>query len=595
MANSAYDDIHMESIKQRFGSLGTMDGTRKVALLQQWLSELNMQLKDIKDNKKYTIPDFRISGIKLALNYIIADAPNQGSTTRGIVSEIAKVTERIINTNDSNNQFVKKAKEMASLAALAKDVNKSQDNIKNQPNANANTTNTDNQSMDGKNYNGPKKEIKYSIKDGKTKYGEIHSIKDGKGNIILGADTIDLSKANKQGARALRHYFRSRGVVVPDVNDVDRDLWYDKFNRWQWAYQDHAIGNTREYLFFTKPDLHITQGYAVSSAKSNKDILCTDLQDDPFFIELMARHPRIVRLLSMSASYDRNPFNCLLSNAVCSKLNMPSKTINVVETGSTMDGANIAYPGTAEKSDFGYDFSLQFNDNADFEVYNFFDAYARYETLKKRGLITPPGGTEGAAKGKTYNTSSNKYRAYKILYDEFSIYKFIVDETERIIYCALFVGVFPTSAPRDTFDDLNPGMITHSVDFHACFVIDNNPLIYAWFNQISLAYRANGKFAGFTEKDGKKGKKNMKRFNNISTPMFSPTGKCEINGWHRDLALVVRTPSSAAKPSSQYQYYLNWYDFDLDERLKREEAAKAAAKKASADALKKAVEDSNKK
>ena len=55
----------------------------------------------------------------------------------------------------------------------------------------------------------------------------------------------------------------------------------------------------------------------------------------------------------------------------------------------------------------------------------------------------------------------------KIIHDQFSIYKFIVDEDmETIIYWGKYYGVYPTSLPRDAFSNSNfQDGLTFSINF----------------------------------------------------------------------------------------------------------------------------------
>ena len=123
---------------------------------------------------------------------------------------------------------------------------------------------------------------------------------------------------------------------------------------------------------------------------------------------------------------------------------------------------------------------MEFKDTKDLSVYHFFRAYEDYQTIKHHGQLPP----------------YIEYIMEKILYDQYSIYKFLVDEDmETIIYYAKCYGVTSKSLPRDTFTNNDfSGGITYSVDFHASFFDDMNPMIIKEFNSLSKSYYDSRKY-----------------------------------------------------------------------------------------------------
>jgi len=249
----------------------------------------------------------------------------------------------------------------------------------------------------------------------------------------------------------------------------------------QFANLHRAIGTTREYLFFVKPDLHI---YTPGTKKLNKE-----LGNDAFWIELNDKYSKIICQLQKSAGnpdtseITRTPFMPILTNTVVSSLDLPSINAETTDTPQTIYGTTIQYRQSSMRSDENFDFSLEFYDTPNLEVYHLFKAWDEYEKLKTLGVVSPP----------MYNSSKkdamNRYIVDKILHDQIGIYKFIVgDDMETIIYYAYFCGCFPKSVPRDTFKEIESGLIRYSVDWHAQFVEDMNPLILADFNELARTY-----------------------------------------------------------------------------------------------------------
>lgn len=264
-----------------------------------------------------------------------------------------------------------------------------------------------------------------------------------------------------------KDFIRSKMIIKEDSKK-----WSYRFNRMQFPDPYKGIGSTREYLFFTKPDLHLLKPGTTS--------LNSELSNDPFWLEMKHKYLPIVRQLQQSADGTTLPFSPLLSNAAASSLDLPSQSAETSETGATIYGTTIQYREGSFKSDEGYDFSLEFYDSPALETYHYFKMYNEYENLKTLGLVTPP---------CSANAKLNKYIIGKILHDQMGIYKIIVgDDMETIIHYSYMWGCFPKSVPRDTFKDIESGVIKYSVDWHAQFVDDMQPEILIDFNELSNNY-----------------------------------------------------------------------------------------------------------
>lgn len=285
------------------------------------------------------------------------------------------------------------------------------------------------------------------------------------------------------------------GIFSTDISDVNdmglvfqsnnlynrRDIdWCNKFNRFGILDPYNALSNTREYLFFTKPDLHICEPGTTN--------LNPELANDAFFVELAHRYPHIVTQLQKSIyskkSADYNPFMTVLSNSVKNKLDMPEISASVVDTAATIFGTSINYRGDAFNAGEKYEFSLEFEDTRYAELYHLFKAMEEYSQLKKFGIVTPPNVNNVKADSGGYAYS--QYIQNKELHDQFSIYKFIVDEDyQDIVYYAIFAGVFTKTVPREAFSDIDPsGGLRYNVQFEAQFVDDSKPWILTNFNDL---------------------------------------------------------------------------------------------------------------
>ena len=271
------------------------------------------------------------------------------------------------------------------------------------------------------------------------------------------------------------------------------DIEYSKFNKYsRFGRVLNPYGRVnpgREYLFFIKPDLHISIPYGSSSSDFLYRMSGTSFVDDetrnplagltlnpqlfnhPYFKELIRFHPDVVKELQYSAGSKTDPFSKLLSFSVISPLGLGESESETMDTPATLYGTHYDYLLDSESSDENYKFTLEFEDTKDLDTYHFFKAFSEYQIARKSGLVTPP---------------SLKYYQYKMLHNTMGIYKFIVaEDMETILYWAYLWGVYPTSCPRESFED--PAFtngLTFSVNFNAAFIEDMNPLILYQFNKL---------------------------------------------------------------------------------------------------------------
>lgn len=258
------------------------------------------------------------------------------------------------------------------------------------------------------------------------------------------------------------------GANLFDRNEIKTAL-HDKTFRFGLADPYGSISTAREYLFFTKPDLHILQ-MNDNGTLANENLNST-LADIPFWVDLWnTRKNTTIKSLQISTGTD--PFNHLLQNQVISNLDVPALSSEMIDTPTNMYGVGYSYRGSSESSDDNPEFSLEFKDTRYLDTYMYFKAYEEYQTLKHHGVISP----------------SKYYTVNKILHDQFAIYKFLVDEDmETIIYYGKMYGVAPKSLPRDVFSNPNfDNGISYAIDFKAAFYEDMRPDILADFNKLSV-------------------------------------------------------------------------------------------------------------
>lgn len=272
-------------------------------------------------------------------------------------------------------------------------------------------------------------QYKIEIKDSDIKYNDIT---DGT------ADDKQLAEREKAVGKRIKagKFFKLDSDITALLNSAGiynrRQIeWYDKFDRFGAIDPYNNVTTTKEYIFFTKPDLHIFD---------NKDdgSLNPELKNVPIFNDAMKRYKPVMRELQWSAKCNTSkPFINLLSNSIKSNLELPSISAGEIETSANIYGTSLSYRTGSGSSDAAFDFTLEFEDTKYLEVYMFFKLFDEYERRKYYGDITPP---------------DVLYRFRKRLHDQISIYKFVVGEDgETLIYWAKLFGCYPKEFPEKHF------------------------------------------------------------------------------------------------------------------------------------------------
>lgn len=295
-----------------------------------------------------------------------------------------------------------------------------------------------------------------------------------------------------------------------------------------------AVTNLKEYLFFTKPDLNIIERDDVTgSIKSNE--LTEGLKNSTFWRELKEDKPQIIDLLQNSKT---SGWNKLLQNSVISNLEIPGLEGTVTESPVNNYGVGFQYRGTSEASDDSIDFSLEFKDTKWLDVYYFFRAYEDYQTLKHHGTVSP---------WKGYITN-------RILHDQFSIYKFLVDDDmETIVYWCKLYGVMPMNLPRDVFStaDFSSGL-SYTINFKAAFFEDMRKDILIDFNNLSTTFEGDLKSHSSSYSNYQ-----LETYNDEThTGDYRPAKSAYIAKYKRQTALDA--PMGMGKYEPKWVYKLKW-------------------------------------
>lgn len=316
------------------------------------------------------------------------------------------------------------------------------------------------------------------------------------------------------------------------------DRRYDKYFRYGHIDPYYNIANTREYIFFTKPNLNIMS--------TTHNALKGELKEYPFFQEMYNRYRPVLSQLQHHKN-DTSFLSPLLSYHVDSNLDMPSITAKDIDGPETIYGIGVNYRGEGRTSDFNNDFSLQFKDDKLLTCYRFFKAWEEYERLKKKGIVAPP------------NTA---YITNKILHDQIGIYKFVVGEDgKELIYYAYACGCYPKNVPRDSFTELKENPV-YSIDWHAFKIYDMDPRILYNFNRVCGIDRAGSNYSsGLLNSSLASSAYKSLKGNNTSTNKIGRSSIGQLGNQSdmelMDVPFIYRT-KDPMHPSG-YSYQLLWY------------------------------------
>lgn len=269
---------------------------------------------------------------------------------------------------------------------------------------------------------------------------------------------------------------------------------FSRFSRYGYIdLSGEFLTGTREYLFFSKPDLHL---FDLSGN------LYEPLRTNPFLVEAFNHYRFSFYSLQQTFSSNtsgkpndssigdvtsnsstifdtKSKFIPLLSNMATSTLDLGDITAGDVEGNRNLYQINTTYREGSLTSDLAYDFSIEFKDTKYLDVYMLFkiyDEYCRHKYMEEIEPVNPD------------------YIMSKIYPEPFSIWKVIVDDTDRIIYWAKAIGVTPMSVPRGAMSNFE-NQIKITINFKAQFVKDMDPV-----NLMELNHLTKSSIVGSSEK-----------------------------------------------------------------------------------------------
>lgn len=248
--------------------------------------------------------------------------------------------------------------------------------------------------------------------------------------------------------------------------NITRPDWFYNFNRFRLIHPDSVLGNTKGYVFFTRPDLNLVSTTGITS-------------DIGLLINSMAtQHSGIIAGLQKSpnlngVSFDNgHKFIPLLCNR-CTGLDINDETLETKEIGDTYTGWKLNYGTNTIKSKAANSVTTSFIDDEQLSIYLTFKLWEEYISNVSRGIISP--------KPEYVKTTQLDYAN--------SIYYFLTaQDGQSIIFWTKFTGCIPTNIPSSNFTDSidSPVRIPkYSITWQYAFKKDYDPYTLAEFNRLA--------------------------------------------------------------------------------------------------------------
>ena len=243
---------------------------------------------------------------------------------------------------------------------------------------------------------------------------------------------------------------------------ITRNAWYYNFNRYRLIHPDSLLGNTKGYIFFTRPDLNI--GNEISS---------TDI--GALFFNMQSQHPEVVGELTQTTNTNRfltdHAFMPLLCNR-CTGIDIQDEQLETKEINETLTGWKLNYATNLIKSKSANTVMTSFIDDERLSIYLVFKLWCEYISAVSRG-ITP---------------AKQEYINLRILDYASSIYYFLCGpDGESILFWSKYTGCIPTNIPSSNFSDnyADPIKIPkYSITWQYAFKKDYDPFSLAEFNYL---------------------------------------------------------------------------------------------------------------
>lgn len=273
---------------------------------------------------------------------------------------------------------------------------------------------------------------------------------------------IDLSYLNKN----MDTIRKNINVIPTGGYDSATKALFDNFNRFKVPFPEVQLSKGFGHIFFTRPNLNIVN----HKGKGEFTLIKGQTLNDPIFYSVFERNKNLLSSLTRhySSLHDFHPY---LSNSAQS-FELSDEFIKTIEHGETLTGYKVQYGKNNIESNTAGNFSVNYTDDNDLNVYWIHKLWVEYISKVSRGEFSP----------------IRDYVIKKILDYACSVYYFLVGpDGETIIYWSKYFGVFPTSVPSSAFGYTRGAPIKSefAINYAYSYKEDGNPLSLAEFNMNS--------------------------------------------------------------------------------------------------------------
>lgn len=238
------------------------------------------------------------------------------------------------------------------------------------------------------------------------------------------------------------------------------------YNRFKIQQYDEVLQKGFAHVFFVKPNCNLLQG------NLNSPKLADSISSNPFFTYLLKSSPDVLMELDGGFGSSNHDFMLSLSNKA-SSFSLTDDFIATDSYGKTWTGYKIAYGKNGIESKTAGTFTINYNDDRHFHVYQLHKAWIEYISGCYRGEIEP---SIGSILDKILDYASCVY------------YIITAEDGETILFWTKYYGVFPSTVPLAQYTWAEGNLIKNpeiDITYQYSFKDDYDPMILIDFNNNS--------------------------------------------------------------------------------------------------------------
>jgi hypothetical protein len=239
--------------------------------------------------------------------------------------------------------------------------------------------------------------------------------------------------------------------------------YYNSFNKYRNLEGQDFLESGFAYIFFTKPQLNLTDQDESMLKKYNPFIY--SYTNSTTYVGNFSGGGFVYGLTSLATNFDTH-----------------DTVLETDEYNETFRGYKMVAPTTSVKSRISGDFSINYLETSDMFITTYHKIWMDYIEGVREGTLSP---SQDAIKG--YSKSTFKSKVGYIDYMNSAYYFLLEPDNKTIKYYAKYTGIFPTNVPFSSFkwEAGSTEKIKMNINYTYNFKEDLNPVILDEFNIIS--------------------------------------------------------------------------------------------------------------